>query len=598
VTVPTERTPEDFGSSEPTTTAHSITYYPSVTITKTPATPSNNTNPSFTGEASIENGVISQVEYSLDGGDSWLQTSSVDGSYDSPNESYSLPLTLAEGNYTLLIRSKSLAQVYTQPENYSSFSFVIATTPPRISFPPLIPNPTKDQTPTILAQVTSRLTQVETVQITLDGGNSWKPMKRVGRNYTYTSTKLEDSNYDISIRAFDNAGNTSSSQTQTLIVDTIPPIVGGSQFSLGPQVLKPNNDGITQLVAGAKSKIVLSMKGGPTKVQAISNDDTFDLTRQTGTNLWYGDITFNDPGTKDVTIYAIDGAQNELKRSIGSVKVEDFGKIFNAHDNEPVGNVIVTVYYFQSDYNHWFVWDGLSFGERNPQVTNETGHYSFMLPPGKYYLEAKAPGFVNTQSEIIEQNSIGVINANIPLSPKQAIPINLSQFGINSLSLPSFIPNTFTAISVEKPLDSTPSSSADLSVGTQAPAFTLPNLKNEQIDLAAFLGKKILLSFFSTWSSSSQEQIAVLSSFSGGLNSDSISLAIAVQESVSGIETFMRRGKYIFPVVVDENGKTASNYRVSSLPMHYLINPEGNIQASITGVLDLNELNELLQKLP
>ena len=38
-------------------------------------------------------------------------------------------------------------------------------------------------------------------------------------------------------------------------------------------------------------------------------------------------------------------------------------------------------------------WDAITYGQENPQITDTTGNYSFLVPAGTYYLTVSALGY-------------------------------------------------------------------------------------------------------------------------------------------------------------------------------------------------------------
>lgn len=70
-------------------------------------------------------------------------------------------------------------------------------------------------------------------------------------------------------------------------------------------------------------------------------------------------------------------------------------------------NGVITAYVRTGD--GWEIWPAYVYGQDNPQTTDGTtddgvlvpGYYSFLTPPGQYYLEATVPGYQPYQSEII-----------------------------------------------------------------------------------------------------------------------------------------------------------------------------------------------------
>jgi len=87
-------------------------------------------------------------------------------------------------------------------------------------------------------------------------------------------------------------------------------------------------------------------------------------------------------------------------------------------------NGIITAYVRTGD--EWIVWPAHVYGQTNPQKTDNTtddgvivaGYYSFLTPPGQYYLVSTAPGYQPYQSEILTVIT-EVIHLDIGLMPIQ-----------------------------------------------------------------------------------------------------------------------------------------------------------------------------------
>lgn len=599
---PSDSSSNSQNTSEASNSSPSISSlsYPTITLTPYSSDPTNNTTPAFTGSVSVGQGTISQVEYSTDNGVTWIQALPADGSFNNSIEGFTFKTSdLSEGTYTILARAKNSEGVYTKSDQYAKDSLTIITTPPSIIFDSILPNPTKDQTPTISAQAFSKLAGIQKTEISIDGGKSWFTMTKLGNKYSHKFSELEDGNYPIVVRAFDTAGNIAVSKSQTLVIDTIPPVAGGGFYSLGPLVLKPDKNGIISLVAGAENTYILSMKGGVTQAQVAVDSKTFDLIQQPGTSLWYGKLKFDKAGESKITISATDGANNKTERTTGFLSIKEFGSVFNSKDNAPINNAIISIFQFQPSINEWILWSAQSFGQKNPQTTTKDGEYSFMVPPGKYYLEAKAQGYTTMQSGIIDTDQIKVLNFKLPLNPKPSITLNIPVVGNIFLTVPTIIPDEYNPDGqLSDPAPPGRTKEVFIAPGSAAPDFSLPDLSDKKTSITDFKGKKVLLSFFAPWSPASLEQAQVLSDVSLTFNGKVQIVAISLQESIPRTETFIKRGNYKFKVLADQNGDTAISYKISFLPQHFFINENGIIEEVVTGVLSKEDIGKRLSGMP
>lgn len=580
------------------TPAPSITYYPTVTLNPYAPNPTNTVPLTFWGVASIEQGTITTVEYTVNEGIDWLSVTSADGSFNSKEEYFTFTTAnLPEGIYTIQVRAKSAVGVYTQEETYASDIVTIATTPPVVTLDPFIPNPTKIKTPTLSGSASAKLVDLSKVEVSIDNGKSWQITHLSGNTFSITMAPLEDGNYPIHVRAIDRLGNIGQGITQTLIIDTIPPIIGGGMQSLGPQILTPNKYGRVSIVAGIETTIAMSMKGGVTAAEIKTDTKSFTLSKKEGTNIWFGSIMFASGGEKPLTVSAIDGAGNKTKRQYNTLHVLHSGIVVDAKTRREIERASVTLYVYEPVSQQWIVWEAESYGQKNPQQTDKKGGYSFMVPPGKYYLEVQTTGFKSMQSEIITASDTSILNYVLPLTSKPKIEFTLPVFGKIILTTPSFFPpETFLMPKTDS--KSNIPTLPDTILGGPAPNFSLPNLENKNIHLDQFKGQKMIVSFIAPWSSLSQEQAPFLSEASSGLPENQAILVILLQESSATTQTMMKRGNYGFPVVSDKDGSTATNYNVTILPHHVFIDVNGQIQKTYTGVLTKEELLHALEKIP
>lgn len=600
---PTTATPDPNATATPTptgtttTTTFTTVYYPSVILNTYSQDPTGETSLTFSGKSRIEQGTIKGVEYSLDDGSTWSSAQASDGTFDETSEDYTFTATFAEGIHTIKVRAKSAAGVYTQSSSYASDAVTIATTPPKVTLDEFSSNPINNQTPNISGTVTSSFASILSVEVSLDNGQTWLAAKLSGNKFSFTPDKLEDGNYEITTRATDAAGGSTESETKTLIIDTIQPIIGGSMIALGPQVLTPTGDGLFQVVAGAQITIGLSMKGGVIEANVTSEDETFPLAKIAGTNLWSGTLTFDKSGSKLLKVFAVDGAGNKIDRELILLLVEDFGQVVDKNNNNPVSDAEVFVYFFDTTTNSWVLWEGKSYGQENPQKTDATGHYSFMVPSGRYYLEVRAPGYKIMQSEILDLTKSTALNFNFPLDPLIKISFKLPFVGEINITLPSFsppqtLPNIEAVVAKQTPAIAR----LTLSAKTQAPDFSLPNI-NDHMTSPSDNQVPRLLTFIALWSPHSLEQIPILDEVDASLQRPGSITAISLQESLFGTKTFMQRGGYNLEVLVDKNGQSAIDYKVTTLPQHFFIDAKGEIHEVFIGVLSKEQLLSKLGRL-
>ncbi|MBI5044635.1 MAG: redoxin domain-containing protein [Candidatus Levybacteria bacterium] len=448
------------------------------------------------------------------------------------------------------------------------------------------------------------------VEYSTDGGKNWIPVDKFeaqstkleansnnknpksfgfrNSNFEFTPSLFEDGNYQIKARAIDLSGNIGSSKSYTLVIDRLPPEVGGTFISFGPQGLQPDVNGTTYLLKGLDQKITLSSVGGPTVIEIKSqklkvknegqNAKDFKLTKNADSGLWSGVLSFEEAGNYSLTANSLDGASNTTKRVIGEVTVLDTGRV--KFGSQLIKDAEVSVFYYDPVGKQFVLWDGKAYSQSNPQKTTADGDYMLFLPSGSYYLEVRKGGFRTFRSDIFKLNKSSPINGDIVLEKARTFTF----FGI-SLPIPDFEITTGeikTALGVNGSLSENQKSllgkeipEADLFEGTKV------------VKTLDFRGKPYLVAFINTWHPASSEQIKILEKLSdSGLKV----VTIFPQESASKIALYKKRGGYSLPMYADPDGTLVTPLNLQSLPTHVFLDRKGIITGIKKGILSAQEI--------
>lgn len=129
--------------------------------------------------------------------------------------------------------------------------------------------------------------------------------------------------------------------------------------------------------------------------------------------------------------------------------------------------------------------------------------------------------------------------------------------------------------------------------------FELPNIKGERVKFNDYQDKIIILNFWTTWNSAAQDQFAILESYYQEIKDkeDVVLLTINSQEDKSVVSNFIRRGEYILPVLLDQDGEISELYKINSLPATFFINKQGRVKETYIGILNKEEINNKVEKL-
>ena len=82
-----------------------------------------------------------------------------------------------------------------------------------------------------------------------------------------------------------------------------------------------------------------------------------------------------------------------------------------------ISSAKVSIYWLNSETGNYELWPAKEYLQTNPQVTDERGTYSFLVPEGSYYLKVEAGNFKAYQGESFVVEEGNGVHANIELVP-------------------------------------------------------------------------------------------------------------------------------------------------------------------------------------
>lgn len=472
--------------------------------------------------------------------------------------------------------------------------------PPSVNITSQLTNPYKE--PPQIAGTASDNEALAGIEYSIDGGKSWLPVNSaIGlgtkqASFEFKSLNLEEGDYKIIVRAIDTSANIGYTPVVNLVIDRLPPIVGGSLLSAGPQMLFPNGAGVVTVLAGIQQRITLSAIGGPTTINLLAKRPgnsapahSFALTKSTDNGLWSGILSFTQPGNYTLVAEAVDGANNQTQRDIIDVAVTAVPRVLQVGgkgQTSALGGARLTLYYLDPDTNSWVVWDGAPFSQTNPQVTGPDGGYRFSPPVGTYYLKAEAKGYRMLISKRFSLDKPQAITTDLRLS--RALGLHIGSF---SLNLPTLWPSLADLLT-----NKVGEAAASKLVGKSLPEFSLPDLAGRQVNSGELLNKPTILSLVTTWSPSSQEQLPILAKLQSNPNIQV--LPIAIQEKAQRVTAYTTLAGYKLRMLVDTDGHLVDKLGLYGLPTHYFLDGKGSIIKVMVGVLSEKELLEQVSGLP
>jgi len=135
-------------------------------------------------------------------------------------------------------------------------------------------------------------------------------------------------------------------------------------------------------------------------------------------------------------------------------------------------------------------------------------------------------------------------------------------------------------------------------VGVMAPDFQLQELTGSPLKLSDFKGKPVVLNFWATWCAACKVEMPALESLYLQHKSEGLTvLGINFKEDSPTIQSFISKGNFSWPILLDQAGDIASNYRIIGYPTTLYLDRQGVIRAIQIGGLDKAGLEEYLAKI-
>lgn len=122
-------------------------------------------------------------------------------------------------------------------------------------------------------------------------------------------------------------------------------------------------------------------------------------------------------------------------------------------------------------------------------------------------------------------------------------------------------------------------------IGSPAPDFTLRDLNGQSISLSNFLGKAVLINFWSTTCPPCVEEMPYFEALHQDWENrnDIVLITVNMGEDSTRVKNFIQSKNYTFPVLLDGSFEAAQKYRVQYTPTTVLIGKDGTVKFSISG---------------
>ena len=118
-----------------------------------------------------------------------------------------------------------------------------------------------------------------------------------------------------------------------------------------------------------------------------------------------------------------------------------------------------------------------------------------------------------------------------------------------------------------------------------APDFTMLDQDGNEVTLASFFGKPIILNFWASWCGPCKMEMPEIQKFYEKYGEDIHFILVSVDDSLDTAKAFIEDAGYTFPVYFDNTSAGAYTYGASSIPLTFFIDAEGNLTAYYMGAM-------------
>jgi peroxiredoxin len=137
---------------------------------------------------------------------------------------------------------------------------------------------------------------------------------------------------------------------------------------------------------------------------------------------------------------------------------------------------------------------------------------------------------------------------------------------------------------------------SEVEPGTAVSAFELPTVDGTVVRSEDYAGQVVLLDFWATWCVPCHAQAEILREVYPDYRDRGFEiLSIDVEEAPEDVQAFVEEDPFPYPVLLDAEGKVSGQYAVMGLPTVVLLDRQGNVAFSHTGIVGERELRQLIE---
>jgi len=126
---------------------------------------------------------------------------------------------------------------------------------------------------------------------------------------------------------------------------------------------------------------------------------------------------------------------------------------------------------------------------------------------------------------------------------------------------------------------------------SMAPEFLLPDLSGAQVSLSDYRGKWVFLNFWATWCGPCVMEMPMMDKLNKILEKENFKMLAINLEDIDPerIRKFVKNLKVDFHILLDRKSEVGAIYGVRSIPMTFMVNPKGEVEAIAEGMREWDD---------
>jgi peroxiredoxin len=133
--------------------------------------------------------------------------------------------------------------------------------------------------------------------------------------------------------------------------------------------------------------------------------------------------------------------------------------------------------------------------------------------------------------------------------------------------------------------------------GYRAPEFTLTSTQGEEIRLADFRGRPVVLNFWATWCPPCRAEMPEFQAASVKYNGQAVFLGVDQGEILPVVADYGAALGITYPLLLDQDNKVNRLYGVTALPTTVFVDADGVVRELFSGIVSAAVLEDRIERL-